>query len=105
MSISDSEQRFYDEFDKVVGDEKDPAVIDALKRVWLIWDKKVVPWMRPTWHTCSHCRTRAFCIDSVVDMAWTCSNCYFDRAVKDYRDGEKAKKLPPKLDLEDFARI
>jgi CRISPR/Cas system-associated protein Cas10 (large subunit of type III CRISPR-Cas system) len=105
MSIAASEQELYDEFDKVVGDEKDPAVIDALKRVWLIWDKKVVPWMHPTWHTCSHCGTPAFCIDSVVEMAWTCSKCYYERAVKDYREQELEKKAPPKLDIEDFARI
>lgn len=105
MSIAEAEQALYDEFDKVVGDEKDPAVIDALKRVWLIWDKKAVPWMNPTWHTCSKCLTPAFCIDSVVDMSWTCANCYYEQVVKDYRAAEKAKNIPPKLDLEDFARI
>ena len=106
MTIPAPEQALYDEFDKVVGDEKDPAIIEALKRVWLIWDRRAVPWMRPTWHTCSHCRMPAFCIDSVVEMTWTCSNCYFEQVVKEHRDEERARcrhDIP--LNLEDFTRI
>lgn len=106
MSIAESEQELYDEFDRVVGEEKDPAVIDALKRVWLIWDRKAVPWLRPTWHTCSHCGKPAFCLDSVVDMSWSCANCYYEQVVKDYREQERARYAHlNKLDIEDFARI
>lgn len=106
MSIAASEQSLYDEFDELVGDEKDPVVIEALKRVWLIWDKKAVPWMRPTWHTCSKCNMPAFCIDSVVEMSWTCAKCFYEQVVKERREEERARcchEIP--LNLEDFVRV
>lgn len=106
MTIPAPEQRLYDEFDKVVGGEKDPAVIEALKRVWLIWDRKASPWIRPTWHTCSHCRRPALCIVSVVEMTRTCAKCYYEQVVKELREEERARcrhDIP--LNLEEFARI
>lgn len=97
----------YDEFDKIVGDVKDPITIKVLKAVWNIWDRKCVPWMTPQWGRCSFCNMPAMVVHSVVDMSAQCASCYAKNMEKTLRAPEPGvvREIEPKLDVDDFARL
>lgn len=106
--ITDPDTIVYDGFDRIVGDEKDPLVIEALKRVWTIWDRDDVPWMRPLWGMCSHCGLPGRVIGHLHDMSSECSHCYYERILRELRaeeDDKHKEKVTRKFDLDDFMRL
>lgn len=106
--ITDPDTLVYDDFDRIVGDEKDPIVIEAVKRVCTIWGRDAEPWMRPLWGRCSHCGRTGRVLSYIHDMSSECSHCCYERILRELRakeDDKHKEKVTRKFDLEDFTRI